>query len=100
MFFSLFILTFLDYGDLIWGDRRLFFPRGVQPYISHIGMCRPHQVGFLGRFGFKKGIHFPQFGLESGMVFVGTTECINVFIISIPKEKERKRNMRIRNGFE
>ena len=34
------------------------------------------------------------------MVFEGTTECINVFIISIPNEKERARNLRIRNGFE
>ena len=62
-------------------------------------MCRPHRVGFLRRFGLKTGlIHFPHFGLESGMFFVGTTECINVFIIPIPNEKERKRN--IRNGFE
>ena len=57
----------------------------------------PHRVGFLGGFGLKTGIHFPHFGLESGMVF---EECINVFIISIPNEKERIRNMRIRNGFE
>ena len=57
----------------------------------------PHRVGFLGRFGLKTGIHFAHFGLELGMVFEGTTECINVFIISIPNEKERKRNMRIRN---
>ena len=27
-------------------------------------------------------------------------ECMNVFIVSILNEKERKRNMRIRNGFE
>ena len=60
----------------------------------------PHRVGFLGRFGLKTDIHFAHFGLELGMVFEGTTECINVFIISIPNEKERKRNMRIRNGFE
>ena len=60
----------------------------------------PHRVGFLGRFGLKTGIHFPHFGLESGMIFEGTTECINVFTISIPNEKERKRNMRIRKGFE
>ena len=33
----------------------------------------PHQVEFLGRFGLKKGIHFADFGLESGMVFEGTT---------------------------
>ena len=33
----------------------------------------PHQVGFLHGFGLKKGIHFADFGLESGMVFEGTT---------------------------
>ena len=33
----------------------------------------PHQVGFLRPFGLKTGIHFAQFGLESGMVFEGTT---------------------------
>ena len=32
--------------------------RGVLPYISHIG---------------KTGIHFAHFGLESGMVFEGST---------------------------
>ena len=66
-------------------------------------LCRyvpPHRVGFLYRFGLKRGIHFALFGLESGMVFEGTTECMNVFIASIPNEWERKRNMRIRNGFE
>ena len=38
-----------------------------------------HWVGFLRRFGLKMGlIHFAHFGLESGMVFEGTTECMNV----------------------
>ena len=32
----------------------------------------PHRVGFLCRFGLKKGIHFAHFGLKSGMVFEGT----------------------------
>ena len=32
-----------------------------------------HQVEFLLRFGLKTGIHFAHFGLESGMVFEGTT---------------------------
>ena len=59
----------------------------------------PHRVGFLRRFGLKTGPDFAHFGLESSMVFKGTTECINVLIVSIP-EKERKRNMRIRNGLE
>ena len=34
------------------------------------------------------------------MAFEETTDCMNVFIVSIPNEQERKRNMRIRNGFE
>ena len=33
----------------------------------------PHQVEFLLRFGLKMGIHFAHFGLESSMVFEGTT---------------------------
>ena len=45
-----------------------------------------HRVGFLRRFGLKTGIHFVHFGLESGMVFKGTTECLNLFIVSIPNE--------------
>ena len=45
---------------------------GVLPYISYIGMCRAI-VGFLRRFGLQTGIHFAHFGLESGMVFEGTT---------------------------
>ena len=39
-------------------------------------LCRyvpPHRVGFFGGFGLKTGIHFAHFGLESGMVFEGTT---------------------------
>ena len=48
-------------------------PRGILPYISYMGMCPPHQVGFLHRFDLKSGIHFAHFGLESGMVFEGTT---------------------------
>ena len=33
----------------------------------------PQRVGFLRRFGMKTGIHFTHLGLESGMVFEGTT---------------------------
>ena len=32
-----------------------------------------HWVGFLRLFGLKMGINFAPFGLESGMVFEGTT---------------------------
>ena len=45
----------------------------VLSYISYIGMCRPIGVVFLRRFVLKTGIHFAHFGLESGMVFEGTT---------------------------
>ena len=46
----------------------------------------PHRVGFLSCFGLKTGIHFTHFGLESGMIFEGATECMNVFIVSIPNK--------------
>ena len=52
-----------------------------------------HRVGFLRRFGLKTVIHLVHFGLESGMVFEGTTECMNVFIVSILNELESKRNI-------
>ena len=53
-------------------------------------MCRPSGRVF-GLFSSENGIHFAHLGLESGMVFEGTTECINVFILSVPNEKERKK---------
>ena len=60
----------------------------------------PQGVGFLRHFGVKTSIDFAHFGLEPGMVFKRTTVAgTNVFIVSIPNEHERKRNMRIRNGF-
>ena len=46
-----------------------------------------------------KGMILRRFGLESGMVFGKLRECMNVFIVSIPNELEKKRNMRIRSGF-
>ena len=50
--------------------------------MSHISMCPPQRVGFLGLFGLKTGIHFAHFGLESGVVFegsMGVYERIYVF---------------------
>ena len=40
----------------------------------------PHRVGVFRRFGLKTGIHFAHFGLESGVVFEGTKECMNVSV--------------------
>ena len=34
---------------------------------------QPQRVWFLRRFGLKTGTDFDHFGLESGMVFEGTT---------------------------
>ena len=36
-------------------------------------MCRPIGVGFLRLFGLKTGIAFAHVGLESDMVFEGST---------------------------
>ena len=60
-----------------------------------------HRAGFLPRFGLKTGIQFAHFGLESVWFSRKLRKCMNVFIVSIPmSKKERKRNMRIRNGVE
>ena len=37
-------------------------------------------MGFLRRIGLKTGIHFAHFNLESGIVFEGTMECMNVLL--------------------
>ena len=66
-------------------------PGGVLFYISHIGMCSPiKEYGFLRRSGLKTSVDFTHFGLESGMVFEGTTGVKNVFVVSIPNKKGRK----------
>ena len=57
-----------------------------RPSPPHPGIYRVPPGGFLHRFGPKTGINFAHFGLESGMVFEGTTECMNVLIVSIPNE--------------
>ena len=62
-------------------------PGWVLLYVSYIGMCHPgHLVGFLCHFGLKMGMHFAHFGLELDMLFEGTTECMKVFMVSIPNE--------------
>ena len=58
----------------------------INPYIRHIAMC----LGFLGRFGQETGINFAHFGLESGIVYKGTTPLYQCVIYIY---------MRIRNGF-
>ena len=64
-------------------------PPGGTPLYKPYNYVLPHWVGFLRRFGLKTGLHFDHFGLESGMVFEGTTGCMNVFIVSMSK-KERE----------
>ena len=52
----------------------------------------PQRVWFLRRFDQKTGIDFAHFGLESGVVFKGTTgvyECIYSFNSNMRK-KERE----------
>ena len=55
-------------------------------------MSRPK--GFLRRFGRKTGMDFAHFSLELG---VALQECMNVFVVSIPNESERKSNKQIQN---
>lgn len=52
----------------------------------------PQRTRSLHRLGPKTGIDFAYFGLNSGMVFEGIRILKkNIFVVSIPKEKEKKR---------
>ena len=46
---------------------------GGTPLYKPYRYVPPHRVGFLRRFGLKTGLRFSHFGLESGMLFEGTT---------------------------
>ena len=48
-------------------------PGGVLPLYKPYRYVPPQRVGFLRRFDLKMGTDFAHFGLESGMVFKGTT---------------------------
>ena len=45
------------------------FPGGGTPLYKPYKYVPPLRVGFLRRFGLKRGIDFAHFGLESGMVY-------------------------------
>ena len=67
-----------------------------EPY----GYVPPQSVGFLRRFGMKMGIDFAHYGLESDVVYEGTTvvyQCVRRFNSKWIREKVKF--MRIRNGF-
>ena len=67
-------------------DLRVGHALGRTPLYKPYRYVPRHRVGFLRLFGLKTGIHFALFGLESDLIFEGTTECMNVFIVSIPYE--------------
>jgi len=76
--------------------------RGVPPYISHIGMCRPQGYGFNSAP--FRSIDVAHFGLESGMVFEETTwvyERICRFNSKWMRKKEKYANSKwiLRNLF-
>ena len=88
-------LTSLENRAAAWRDsgRALFSiflgGGGVPPYISSEALCflyvLPHRVG-SGR------VHFAHFGLESRMVFGGTTEVYESIYRFYSKKKEKSAN--------
>ena len=67
-------------------------PGGVHPLYKPYWYVLPQRVGFLRRFGLKMGTDFAHFGLESDMIFKGTTgvhERIYFFQFQMSK-KERE----------
>ena len=64
---------------------------GVLLYINHILRYVPSQgVWFLCLYGLKMGIDFAHFGLESGMVFGGTTGMYERIILSFQFQMNKK----------
>ena len=51
-------------------------PRGSTLLYKAYRSVPPQRVGVLRRFGLKTGIDFSYFGLESGMIFKGTTGIV------------------------
>ena len=69
--------------------------RGGTPINKQYRYVPPHRVGFLRRFGLKTGLHLAHFGLESDMVFKGTTgvyESIYRFNSKWVRKKEKHGN--------
>ena len=62
--------------------------QGVLSYISHIGQCAAPKGRVFAPFWSENwATDFAHFGLQSVMLFKGTTEAFtNVFIVSIPNE--------------
>ena len=73
---------------------------GLLPYINYINMCRSIGWGFWAVLVWKRVYTLPILVWNRVWFLRGLQECMDVFIVSIPNEWERKRNMRIRNGFE
>ena len=67
-------------------------PWGVLPLYKPYRYVPPQRVGFLRRFDLKMGTDFAHFGLESGMVFKGTTGVYEriYFFQSHMSKKERE----------
>ena len=75
----------------------MFCARGVLPYINHIGVCVAPSGRVFAPFWSGNG-HTPYpFWSGIGYDFQGNyKDCMNVFIISIPNELERKRKMNLK----
>ena len=76
-------------------DEFVFFTSFFVVFPGGYSHASSHRVGFLRRFALKTVIHFAHFGLESGMVFEGTTgvyERIYRFNSKWVRKKEKYAN--------
>ena len=84
----------MDYSTKFYTESFHFSapPGRVLPLYKPYRYVPPQRVGFLPRFGLKTSIDFDHFGLESGLIFKGTTgvyERIYFFQFQMSK-KERE----------
>ena len=85
-------------GNILW--KKLTEPEGTPLYMPDIGM-HMYRVWRLCCFVLKTGTDFAHFGLESGMGFEGATgvyERMNVFVVSTPNARIRKKGKYANNN--
>ena len=89
-----FILDFLKWKALLWQDFEIL---GSASLYNAYGYVPPQRVWFLGLLVWKQVYTSPNFVWNRVLFSKELWECMNVFIVSIPNELERKKNMPIQN---
>ena len=94
------IIPRVSVGYEMVDSQRGAYPAGGTPLYKLYRYVPPGRVRYLRRFGLKTSIVLPILIWNRDWFSRELRECMNVFIVLIPNEWERTRNIWILNGFE